>query len=173
MARGNIRKEVAKGFADKGFKATGRKFNLDLRPVFRKVGRDLQAQWAQNIASAFPKLHPDGKPTGGSLPADLSKTSLLKVKRWGFNLRLSQIPRPARLRWFNRGTDRKRRRGSRNSTLPSAERRSGRRGATGGQQIPRPARPAMDKKTILRLVETEAQKQFDSWQRVSSRKGRG
>ncbi len=168
-ARGNVRKEIGKHFNDKGFKATGRKFNLDLRPVFRKVGRDLQATWAENIASAFPKLHPDGAPTGGSLAADVSKTSLLKVKRWGFNLRLSRIPRPARLRWFNRGTDMKRHRGSGGEKGASF---SG-RGATGGQQIPRGSRPVMDKKTILRLVETEAQKQFDSWQRVSSRKGRG
>ena len=86
-------------------------------------------------------------------------------------IRLSKITRPARLRWFNRGTDVKRKRGSRNFTLAPWE--IARRGARGGAQIPRASRPLMDEKTIMRKVQAEAQKQFDSWQRISSRKGKG
>ena len=170
-AHGNARRDLARNFGDSGFQVTGRKFNLDLRPVFRKVGREFQAEWVQNIVSAFPKLNDDGRPTGGSLASDLSKANILKVKRWWFILRLSKIPRPARLRWFNRGTYVKRKRGSRNFTLAPWE--IARRGARGGAQIPRASRPLMDEKTIMRKVQAEAQKQFDSWQRISSRKGKG
>lgn len=100
---------------------------LDLRPKFRKLGKALQAATAAAIESAGPAgpkktgsrkgqkrkrgtRKGKGAPappkqdrgTAGSLPAELRKRRYLKVRRWGYVLKIDELGQ--RLTWLVRGT---------------------------------------------------------------------
>ncbi|HBP21948.1 MAG TPA: hypothetical protein DEA08_29705 [Planctomycetes bacterium] len=116
-----------------------RRFRLDLRAVFRRFGKEEQQAWAEAVAAQSPKKTPDDKGTGGSLPAKLKATSVLKVRAWGFALQLHTLGQ--KLTWFVRGTKR---------------------------QKARPVEVETDIDGLAATVEAEAQAQFSAWDRSSN-----
>lgn len=78
-----------------------RRFQLDLRKLFRAFGREEQRAYASALPAAGPPLR-DGGPRGGSLPKAARAGPLLRVQRWGYVLRLASLGQ--KLTWYVRGT---------------------------------------------------------------------
>ena len=112
-----------------------RRFNFDLRPVWRKLAKEEQADWADNIASSAPPVDGDGDP-GGSLASRISKPSSRKIKRWGYKIRLQNDNH--HLRFYDTGTV---------------------------HQKARPVRPKKDEARIAREIQAETVRQFQAWDR--------
>lgn len=81
-----------------------RRIRLDLRRVFRAIGKEEQAGWSANIDSAGGPPNKDGGKKGGSLSREVKKAKYLRVKRWGYVLRIAALGQ--KLTWFVRGTKR-------------------------------------------------------------------
>lgn len=103
-----------------------RPLKLDLRKLFRALGKREQQQWANAILQAGPAGPPkkgsrkglkrnkgtkgargagaqrSGGPTGGSLSYEITKPGFLSVKRWGYVLRVAKLGQ--KLTWLVRGT---------------------------------------------------------------------
>lgn len=106
---------------------------LDLRRLFRKLGKDLQAKTAAAIASPGGPPNKDGSPKGGSLAAEFRKPKYVKVRRWGYVLQIAALGQ--KLTWLVRGTRR---------------------------QPPRPIDfPEPDEDATAKAVENELGKQFE------------
>lgn len=119
-----------------------RRTRLDVRPVYRRFGRQEQAGYSSAIAAAEPKRNPDGKPTGGSLAREARRATLLRVTRWGYVIRWSRLGQ--KLTWFVRGARR------------SPE--------DGGNQPPRPLRlPPDPSQALANALADEIARQFDAW----------
>lgn len=63
------------------------RLKLDLRPTFRRLGKEAASRLVAAIRSVAPKKRPDGKPVGGSLASEFKKAGATAVKRWGFALK--------------------------------------------------------------------------------------
>ena len=139
---------------------------LRVRPLFRKLGKLEQADWANAVAAASPpKARPDGRPTGGSLAAIIRAARSLRVTRWGYVLKLYQLDGKGHFLTF---------------LLRGAVRRSG--AAKGGRgrfvrgtkvnrqnvQPPRPIHVPDPTDRIADAVQREVQAQFAAWDRRRS-----
>lgn len=95
---------------------------LDLRKLFRKLGKIEQQAWAQAIASAGPVSRPPKSKgrasvvTGGSLSREITRPKYLSVKRWGYILRVARLGQ--KLTWLVRGTVRQ---GARPIDVPAVD----------------------------------------------------
>lgn len=81
--------------------ATGRRFQLDLRRVFRAFAREEQQAYADALRTAGPPLK-DGGTRGGSLPQRVRRAPVGVIRRWGYVVKLHTIGQV--LTWFVRGT---------------------------------------------------------------------
>ena len=113
---------------------TRKQFNFDLRPLFRKLGKEIQREYSNAIAASRPPKA--GGKTGGSLVRRVLRSTLLKVRNWGFVFKLHSMGQE--LTWFVRGTTR---------------------------QEPRPISVEVDEDKVAAAVELEAQRQFSSFDR--------
>lgn len=112
-----------------------RRFNFDLRPTWRKLAKEEQADWADNIASSAPPVKGDGDP-GGSLAHRIGKPTSRKIKRWGYKIRLRNNNH--HLRFYHTGTV---------------------------HQKARPVAPRKDEERISRMIQEETVRQFQAWDR--------
>lgn len=78
-----------------------RRFQLDLRRVFRAFAREEQRAYADALAIAGPPLK-DGGRKAGSLPQKVRRSPVGSVRRWGYVIKLHTIGQV--LTWFVRGT---------------------------------------------------------------------
>lgn len=78
-----------------------RRFQLDLRRVFRAFGREEQRAYADALGRAGPPLK-DGGARGGSLPKQVRRGPVVAVRRWGYVVKLATLGQV--LTWFVRGT---------------------------------------------------------------------
>lgn len=79
----------------------GRRFQLDLRRVFRAFAREEQRAYADALSRAGPPLK-EGGTKAGSLPRQVRRGPVGQVKRWGYVLRLHALGQV--LTWYVRGT---------------------------------------------------------------------
>ncbi len=164
---------------------TARKFNLDLRPVFRKFGKRYHAETIDNIVSSEPTER--GGVTGGSLASWLSNKWFLKIRRTGFTLRFhaqGEGEHANVLQWFVKGTRYPRRTGHRpreknnpyyflasfgdtpEGKVRGFEKRGGDFGP--GKLLRQPARdiyPVINEEEMVKALGAAARQQFQAWER--------
>ena len=146
---------------------TARKFNLDLRPVFRKFGKRYHAETVDNLVASEPTER--GGVTGGSLASWLSGRWFLKVRRSGFTLRFhagKEGEKAHLLQWFTKGTKYPRRTGKGRGKVRSFEKRGGDFGP--GKLLRQPARdiyPVINEEEMVKALGAAARQQFQAWER--------
>lgn len=117
---------------------TPRPYKLDLRRLWRRLGREEQLARVEQLASA-----------GGSLARDAARATLLKVRRYGYVIAWHLLGQ--RFTWRERGTKAQ-------GTGHKGQRR------TPGQKA-RPTTSATDVQKVKKELRAELARQFGAWDR--------